>query len=137
MSNHGARQLDYVPATISALEEVHDFFLGVIVLLLLPVLCLEFLLGASVHILVCRIRVIVSGCERCTRQDPCILGWRCPPWNRCLQSFGTWSVRHFCKYYILIAPRFAHSSIFYLFTSRATRNLLHFREPRKVGILPT
>ena len=23
VSNHGARQLDYVPATISALEEVH------------------------------------------------------------------------------------------------------------------
>jgi FMN-dependent dehydrogenase len=25
VSNHGARQLDYVPATISALEEVCDF----------------------------------------------------------------------------------------------------------------
>lgn len=24
VSNHGARQLDYVPATISALEEVHQ-----------------------------------------------------------------------------------------------------------------
>jgi hypothetical protein len=26
VSNHGARQLDYVPATIMALEEVHCFF---------------------------------------------------------------------------------------------------------------
>lgn len=84
VSNHGARQLDYVPATISALEEVYDLFLTVLVLLLflLPVLCL--LLGASTHILIFSVHAVVPGCERCTRQDPRILGWRCPPWNRCL-----------------------------------------------------
>jgi len=31
VSNHGARQLDYVPATIMALEEVNGLFLRVTV----------------------------------------------------------------------------------------------------------
>lgn len=37
VSNHGARQLDYVPATIMALEEVSNLFLSLLILVLVPV----------------------------------------------------------------------------------------------------
>lgn len=93
VSNHGARQLDYVPATIMALEEVLSW--NDSLYYLLP----NQITGHSHKSLYVNLSfTITSGCESCTRSCTCILRWRCPTRHWRLQSISTWSFWHFCKY---------------------------------------
>lgn len=82
VSNHGARQLDYVPATIMALEEVSQsdlqlififyFFISSKLLLRLNV-DYPFLKMFAYFIFV----FTNSGCESYSGAYSCVLGWWC------------------------------------------------------------
>ena len=75
VSNHGARQLDYVPATISALEEVHDLFMAY------HVFCIQLCKSSSLASSSFGASVVkTSGCQSSTRACACVLGWRSPTW---------------------------------------------------------
>ena len=89
VSNHGARQLDYVPATISALEEVRSVWTKYITLY-----SHETVISNNFSSL-----LLCSGCQSDTRTSSCLLGRWCSTWNWCLQGSCTWSLRDIRKHH--------------------------------------
>jgi hypothetical protein len=113
VSNHGARQLDYVPATISALEEVcfldcmhcrhcpiHKFSKDRLVWTFSS--CIK----KSPHDYVWNPSHLV-GCASCIWQSPSVPWWRCTSWHWCSKGLGPWGGWHFCKY-IPVVSSFHH-----------------------------